>query len=178
MTMVVQWPRIEVKSGAVVVPKLCPNCMAEATTERRDGHKYLISNTRYYQTFYYCGECHDVLRHETRTGVLQWLIGVPLCIALALLLAMVADTLPESTSPATRALGIATPVVVPIIVGFLIGMLRRRSKRLPASALGRTPAAFYTGRSGAGLGDNDVYRARRQEWLDALVRANPDKVSE
>jgi hypothetical protein len=173
---VLQWPMIEVKGGAVVVPQVCPNCMGDGTWRWRHGHKYFLSNTTYYQTFYYCDACSDILSNERRIGRLQWLIGIPLFLCLVGLEILVAWTWPQAGSDGIWLAAGTLPLLVPIIVGYLIGYRMRAAKPLPAHALGRTPAAYYTGKTFAGLGGRDVYRARRQEWLDLLVRANPDQV--
>lgn len=173
---VLQWPMVEVKGGSVVVPQVCPNCMSEGTWRWRYGHSYFLSNTTYYQTFYYCEACSNVMTNERRIRRLQWLVGIPLLLGLVGIEVLVASNSPQGEAGGVWYVAGALALAAPFVVGYLIGRKLRAAKPLPPNALGRKPAAYYTGKTFGGLGGRDVYRARRREWLDLLVRANPDQV--
>src|SRR5437016_5253536 len=74
---VAEWPRAQFARGELAIPRVCPNCMSEqANWECRIDHKYPLSGTRYYQTFYYCDACTELMRHDNTTRRLQFWIGV------------------------------------------------------------------------------------------------------
>lgn len=171
--MVLRWPKVELdNTGSAIVPKVCPNCMAEATREWRTEYSLpiLVSRSRFYQTFYYCDACSNLIRYSERTRMIQWLVGIALfCGCFYLVLQGPKELL-------SGRLGLSLTIVIPIVVALLIGLARRRAKLLPPEALVVGYAAYYTGFDG--FNNAHIYRARRQEWLDLLVTANPDQVSD
>lgn len=171
---VLSWPQAEIKRDrfaptAIVVPYVCPNCMAEGTAGYRTAHNYFLSNTTHYQTFWYCQPCLSAIRHESGTSFLKWLAAIATGIGIA---ALLAQSQIDPTILAVLSLAAA------IGAGAIVVALRRMGKPLPAGGLGRRPVAYYTGQSFGGFGTRDIYRARRPEWLNLLVRANPDKATD
>lgn len=168
---VADWPRAEFSRGELVIPQLCPGCLSQqANWEWRIDHKYPLSGTRYWQTFYYCDACSDLMKHDNTTRRMQFWIGVLLFGGLFAYLLSAMDSRVGWTTE-TRTLGLIAVVVIPIIVVLVIGAVRRAGRPVPADAIGRRPAAFYTGMSV--FGAKHVYRAARQEWIDALIAHNP-----
>jgi hypothetical protein len=167
---VLTWPKAEIKrdrfavSNPIVVPAICPNCMAEATVGHRTDHQYFLSNTTHYQTFWYCRDCFDAIRHEP--VALKWLIAIVAGAAAGFVLFQ---------ANIGEHVAIVATTGIAILAGVMTLVVRRRAYPLPNGALGRRPPAYYTGQSLGGFGTRDIYRARRPEWLNLLVRANPDK---
>jgi hypothetical protein len=171
--MVISWPSVELDTGGTaVIPLVCPNCMAKADREWRCGYKLpFVGSTRYFQTFYYCTPCSDVIRHQLRTSSIQYVLGFVLGIGLLIGWAMLMD---KKVVPGEAFL--AVPVLTAAaVLGF--GALRRSGKPLGEKMLGRDFAAYHTGMSGLGLGNRSIYKARRQEWLDLLLESNAPKAA-
>jgi hypothetical protein len=64
------WPSITLRGDAQVIPRMCPNCLANADVELRYYYTNpvsgLLGGTRYFQTFNYCSQCAETARAELR----------------------------------------------------------------------------------------------------------------
>lgn len=183
---VLRWPKVELErlggrlddSHHAVVPDVCPNCMAEATGKWRTQYtvSLLLPFTKIYrQTFYYCDACSDIIRHFERNKVIQWIVGIVLFAAAGFVI-WVAYKNPSLRPLVDSTFAPVSLLVIALGVSWLIGVLRRKAKPLPPNALVRGFAAYYTRHDF--FTNVDIYHARRQEWLDLLVAANPDLVSD
>lgn len=177
------------------MPRVCPNCLRPAEFDARYCYThqfplFLLDRTQYWQTFYYCGGCMEQL--EAYFGSEKWKGRLIVLGILGLFGAMFAgvllvDTLrPPEGEPASDLvgwLGLA-PLIAWIAGWWLLNRAiqrtyeRRQPRHAHQAAWG--PAAFYVGDGALGFGhpQTRVYRAARREWLQELVRANPDQIDE
>lgn len=177
------WQSVELTGKSHIIPRVCPNCMAEGTVAYRTPYKR--GRTTYSQTFYYCPQCAEAVSWSAWKRWAWWpgvFILLVICITA---IGAGGSALIDSIGAApgsTEALSIFIPLVafgVIVVLGVPLALTRMaNSKPLPPGALGRTPAAFYCGPKSAlktffTLDHDDyIYSAARPEWLQLFIRAN------
>ena len=181
------WQRVGLSGYTHTIPPVCPNCMAPADVPVRCHHKELFMCFFHPfgpagQTFFYCEECADGARAGVRCDRLKrhltWVISL---VALMGVLSLILGPLIGPGGPLwPHWEPVPQPVKLLTILGgivllwwLVVGTYRRSQKRrFPKSDAQAVwgVAAYYTGL--------DNYKAARPEWLAALVRSNPDLVSD
>ncbi len=181
--MSTKWTSVSLNGRIQVLPRICPATLRPAQEELRYGYRgpfYFLMRTTYYQSFYYAGDAAQAvkawLKHRSRR-ILIWVLVVLILMPAALFgTAMLTDP-----HPSLRFLTWVAPVLG-LVVGWLLVTWSRRSTLarhpVPADAICRGPAAYYTGSGWNLTGRRAVYKARRPEWIRALVEANPDQVDD
>lgn len=148
-------------SDQIVIPRVCPSCMKPADRELRYAYNHC------WGTFYYCTPCCAEFRRRGNTlRIIVWtslLLWIPGALALAFALDL-------SGVPILVLAG-----ALPLVASVAVWLLRRRP--LPAGMVSSGFAAYYTGKQRLGVGmklrDEYTFIALRDEWLDALIDANP-----
>lgn len=175
------WPTVELPGTAFVIPRTCPSCMAPAANEWKTGNlqQHFGGYTVYSMSFYYCDACNQMLRdlvgideklYEMKQGfaVSVGVTGILFAVAVAVL-ANGGD------------LGLAGATLAAVVaVAWLFRRFRTRSRQyretaqppLPPNAAGYGVSAYCLKARGI-LHRKAVFAARRREWLDELVAANP-----
>jgi hypothetical protein len=158
------WAKAAMSTSELAIPKVCPNCMKPA--DRPWPTTYQAGNRSYLQTFFYCERCDAMFQRNRMTArLLLW--AAPLGIAGGFGVAVALQL--------AGAMLVAAAVGVPIVLMVAIWLVRRRSP--PEGAVGTTFAVFYCGDETLGIGMKlrrvSHYRAARDEWLEALIDANP-----
>lgn len=187
--MAMQWYTLELSDATVVMPRICPNCLAEASVPFVTGYTRagLSSTTTFKHTFYYCEPCGAVLNYDKWKRPFSILPGLLLTIfAILGPIGLLSETLPKPApawvAPAAILWACTAVVIVWVIIPWLTRkVLRIRNSPLPVNALGREPAAQYRGTASYyNLSGKDlhIFAALRPEWYWKFVEANLTLVSD
>ena len=181
------WPRVALMGYGCTMPAVCPSCLAEAHEPVRCFHKDLFSCFYYpfgpaADTFFYCEACAEAARAGVRCDRLRrYLTYLFPLLVLAFVVAGVMGlivrlsgplnahwkSLPESVKLVVWFLG--TALLWRLVVGGYRRIQRKRYPKTDAQVVWGV-AAYYT------CWDN--YKAARPEWIEALVRCNPERVKD
>jgi hypothetical protein len=183
------WNRLRLKGKEQTIPDLCPNCLGATTHRFRYGYKGwkgMLTNTTYFQTFYYCEPCMN--QADSAMGLGGWtVLGVILgIITFGVTLAVSAEAWRD---PQTRLVPDAM-VALGMILALLAGALptlgiralakfikQKRHPKTQAQAVWG-PAAFYAGSGVMDMQNQCVYLIARREWAAEMVRLNPEQVDD
>ena len=175
------WPRVELPGTAFVIPRTCPSCMAPAANEWQTGHlqQHFGGYTVYSITFYYCDACNQMLRDLVAIDekVDEMKQGFAVSVGVTGILFAVAVAVGANSGDWGLAGAMLAGVVA---VAWLFRRFRTRSRQyretarppLPPNAAGYGFSAYCLRARGI-LHRNAVFAARRREWLEKLVAANP-----
>lgn len=168
------WPKVELTGDAFVIPRMCPNCMAEGNVELRYGHmkSSLGSSKTYIQSFYYCAPCEAMFRDQDGVKELRLKQALPLIFG-----GMIA------LSGLLSGAWIMFLIAAALTTWPIVWMNKRYRRKhplppLPPNALGRKLAAYYAGPGAGFWSKKKLYTAARQEWLNLLIAHNPDAVTD
>ncbi len=175
-----RWTSVGLKGDSLRMPRLCPSTLRPADTELRYSYiswSPLTLWDRCDQTFYYAADAAEAtlanIRYRSRC-VWLWLavvILVPVTFGLTLGYA--------SPHPALVFTVWAAPLACVVLGVWLTLRMRRHALRrhpVPKDAVSWRPAAYYVGPGLNILAQRAVFKARRPEWIRALVEANPETV--
>ena len=175
-----RWTSVSLKGDSFRIPRLCPSTLRPAEMELRYGYvsfSPLSLWDQFYQTFNYATDAGEAtfayLRYRSKCAWL-WaavIVLVPATFGLALGYA--------SPHPALVFTVWAAPLACVMLGGWLTLRLRRNALRrhpLPKDAVSWRPAAYYVGPGLNLFARRSVFKARRPEWIRALVEANPGAV--
>jgi len=186
MKYVWQWPSAKLKGNSQVIPRVCPNCMKPTEIYYRYGYTgpfYILSRTTYYQTFYYCKPCGESMEKKWKYD--KWRFWVRLLLSLVSFFAFLGIMLsiPKpgeamgSVMASVFAVGlIASPFIVFFGLGLFFNNLYDRKNPLRPDQVSCGPAVYYAGKAILGMFGPNIYSALRPEWLQELVKLNPDQV--
>lgn len=174
------WPSVTLKGNTQIIPTVCPLCLGPGDVKMRyyyqGGWLSWSSDTKYYQSFFYCPTCADGVQEylNRRARKSDWWGLIIFFLLLAGLVALTIGMI-QTNYPGDYWLNIGFSAF------FLLGTLffLTRLLRSPRTGVQRQePGAYYTGGGWLDLSDRAVYRARRPEWIRALVQANPEQVDD
>ncbi len=184
-----EWHQLRLKGKEQVMPELCPNCLGPSTHRFRYGYKGwkgALTNTTYYQSFYYCEPCMN--QADSALGLNGWTILGAVIGFIAFLIVAIASA-DAWRDPATKRVP-EYLVTISMILGALVAAgciygVRALAKLIKQKKYPKTeaqivwgPAAFYVGSGFMDLQDQAVYKAARKEWIAELVRLNPQQVDD
>lgn len=179
------WQKVTLKTADChVIPTICPNCLDAATVDCRYAYVpavdswnpiYLLDRGRYFQTFYYCSRCAELVEKQQSLG---WTFLIGAIFGLATLAAcgyFIGSGLDEITKNSAGAALVGVPCLL-----YAYAMSRLAYQAVKSLVMRIHPlregqavwgaAAYYAGPSLVSGGD--VYTAARPEWLEALVQSN------
>jgi len=179
------WPRVDLGGYSHAIPRVCPNCLAEAREPVVCYHKDAFSCFFYpfgpaAQTFFYCESCAEQARAGVRCDrlrrFLSWFFSLlPIFFCAALPIGLVAGRNGPLSEywmrvPEAVKLGAWFAMTAVLWLGIVRGYRWRQKRRHPQTAAQAVwgVAAYFTSFSN--------YKASRPEWIQALVRCNPQAV--
>lgn len=183
------WNRLRLKGKEQAIPDLCPNCLGATTHRFRYGYKGwkgMLTNTTYYQTFYYCEPCMN--QADSAMDLRGWtifsvILGVITFIGTLIVTVDVwrdpqTKLVPEAMATLGMVLAVLAGVVPVLGVRALAKFIKqKRHPRTQAQAVWG-PAAFYAGSGLMDMQNQCVYLVARREWAAELVRLNPEQVDD
>jgi len=183
------WHRLRLKGKEQVIPDICPNCLGPSTHRFRysyRGWKGMLTNTNYFQSFYYCEPCMN--QADSAMGLNGWTI-LGIVFGIFTFVATLVLTVDTWRDPETKVvpdsmitLGMSLAALGGAAVVFGVRALAKfiKKKRFPKTEAQAVwgPAAFYAGSGFLDMQNQCVYLAARREWLADLVRLNPEQVDD
>ena len=181
------WNRLRLKGKEQVIPNLCPNCLGPSSHRFRYGYKGwkgMLTNTTYYQSFYYCEPC--MKQADSAMGMFGWtFLGVLMGFAAFLTtLITTADAWRDPVTQVTPGSMVTLGMTLSVLAGagvlfgfrFLVKWIKqKRHPKTEAQAVWG-PAAYYAGSGFMDMQNQCVYLVARREWVAELVRLNPEQV--
>lgn len=176
-----RWTSVSLKGDSQMIPLLCPSTLRPADLKLRYGYVRFNPLTwwsTFYQTFHYAEDAGQAVQAylKYRTLRLWWWLFVLIVLTPG---AWILTLVEIGSNSSLFFLGWAVPLAC-LGIGVLVTFrMRRRAMArhpLPKDAISWRPSAYYVGSGLNVFARRAVYKARRPEWIRALVEANPDAV--